>query len=103
MTAIAAPQTAVRREAGVGIGLYLGFAGYVIGQFMAILDIQIVAASIAQIQAGVGATSDEIAWIQTIYLLTEVMIMPLSAYMTRLWGTQPMFMVACVAFMATSI
>ncbi len=85
------------------VKLFLGFSGLVIGQFMAILDIQIVAASIAQIQAGVGATSDEIAWIQTIYLLTEVMIMPLSAYMTRLWGTRPMFMVACVAFMATSV
>ena len=85
------------------VKLFLGFSGLVIGQFMAILDIQIVAASIAQIQAGVGATSDEIAWIQTIYLLTEVMIMPLSAYMTRLWGTRPMFMVACAAFMATSV
>ncbi|MEI7931459.1 MAG: DHA2 family efflux MFS transporter permease subunit, partial [Alphaproteobacteria bacterium] len=85
------------------VKLFLGFSGLVIGQFMAILDIQIVAASIAQIQAGVGATSDEIAWIQTIYLLTEVMVMPMSAYMTRLWGTQPMFLVACVGFMATSV
>ena len=45
--------------------LLLGFAGMVIGQFMAILDIQIVAASLSQIQAGVGATADEISWVQT--------------------------------------
>ena len=43
--------------------LLLGFAGMVIGQFMAILDIQIVASSLPQIQAGVGASNDEISWI----------------------------------------
>ena len=37
--------------------LLLGFAGMVVGQFMAILDIQIVAASLPQIQAGVGASA----------------------------------------------
>ena len=58
--------------------LLLGFSGMVIGQFMAILDIQIVAASLAQIQAGIGASADEIAWVQTAYLLAEVVIMPLT-------------------------
>lgn len=83
--------------------LLLGFGGMVIGQFMAILDIQIVAASLAQIQAGVGASADEIAWVQTSYLLAEVVIMPLTAYMCRLWGTQKTFMVCCIAFIATSV
>ena len=58
--------------------LLLGFAGMVIGQFMAILDIQIVAASLPQIQAGVGASADEISWIQTAYLIPEVVMIPLS-------------------------
>lgn len=83
--------------------LFLGFGGMVIGQFMAILDIQIVAASLSQIQAGVGATADEIAWVQTIYLLAEVVIMPLTAYMTRLWGTRNTFVGCCAAFVVTSV
>lgn len=83
--------------------LLLGFGGMVIGQFMAILDIQIVAASLSQIQAGVGATADEISWVQTIYLLAEVVIIPLTAYMTRLWGTRSTFVVCCAAFAATSV
>jgi DHA2 family multidrug resistance protein len=83
--------------------LFLGFGGMVIGQFMAILDIQIVAASLSQIQAGVGATADEIAWVQTIYLLAEVVIIPLTAYMTRLWGTRNTFVACCVAFCVTSV
>src|SRR5512147_503611 len=83
--------------------LFLGFGGMVIGQFMAILDIQIVAASLSQIQAGVGATADEIAWVQTIYLLAEVVIIPLTAYMTRLWGTRNTFVACCIAFCVTSV
>jgi len=83
--------------------LLLGFSGLIIGQFMAVLDIQIVAASLLDIQAGIGASSDEIAWVQTSYLLAEVVIMPLTAYMTRLWSTQRTYLVCCAAFMVTSV
>lgn len=83
--------------------LLLGFAGMVIGQFMAILDIQIVASSLPQIQAGVGASADEISWIQTAYLIPEVVMIPLSGYLSRLWGTQKVFLVSCAGFMLMSV
>jgi len=101
-TTAAPPHIGDRSETDWG-KLFLGFGGMVIGQFMAILDIQIVAASLSQIQAGVGATADEIAWVQTIYLLAEVVIIPLTAYMTRLWGTRNTFVACCVAFCVTSV
>ena len=41
------------------------FIFMVFGMFMAILDIQIVSASLSQIQAGLSASSDEITWVQT--------------------------------------
>ncbi|MDX1294023.1 MAG: hypothetical protein R3265_14510, partial [Hyphomonas sp.] len=50
------------------IRLNLGFLAMVIGMFMAILDIQIVASSINEIQAAMSASSEEIAWVQTGYL-----------------------------------
>ncbi|MGV3579519.1 DHA2 family efflux MFS transporter permease subunit [Brevundimonas sp.] len=83
--------------------LILGFAGMVIGQFMAILDIQIVAASLPQIQSGVGASADEISWIQTAYLIPEVVMIPLSGYLSRLWGTQRVFLMSCGGFVLMSI
>ncbi len=83
--------------------LLLGFAGMVIGQFMAILDIQIVAASLPQIQAGVGASADEISWIQTAYLIPEVVMIPLSGYLSRLWGTQRLFLLSCCGFLVMSV
>ncbi len=83
--------------------VFLGFGGMIIGQFMAILDIQIVAASLSQIQAGIGASADEMSWVQTVYLLAEVVIMPLTAYLSRMWGTQKFFMGACILFIVSSI
>ncbi|CAN7146289.1 DHA2 family efflux MFS transporter permease subunit [Phenylobacterium sp. LjRoot164] len=85
------------------IKIFLGFGGMVIGQFMATLDIQIVASSLSQIQAGVGASADEISWVQTIYLLAEVVIIPLTAYLTKMWGTRPVYVFAAAAFIVTSI
>ncbi|RUW82873.1 MFS transporter, partial [Mesorhizobium sp. M8A.F.Ca.ET.059.01.1.1] len=46
----------------------IAFLAMVFGMFMAILDIQIVSASLAEIQAGLSASSDEIPWVQTAYL-----------------------------------
>ena len=44
----------------------------VFGMFMAILDIQIVSASLTEIQAGLAACANEITWVQTAYLIAEV-------------------------------
>lgn len=84
------------------VKVFLGFGGMVVGQFMAMLDIQIVASSLVQIQSGIGATADEISWVQTIYLLAEVVVMPLTAYLTKMWGTRSFYVIAVVGFIITS-
>ncbi len=83
--------------------VFLGFGGMVVGQFMAILDIQIVTASLSQIQAGIGASADEIGWVQTIYLLAEVVIIPLTAYLTKMWGTRSVYVAASALFIISSV
>ncbi len=106
MTAAAPPVEAAAPAAAPEINwtvLLLGFAGMVIGQFMAILDIQIVASSLPQIQAGVGASADEISWIQTAYLIPEVVMIPLSGYLSRLWGTRKVFLFSCAGFLLMSV
>ena len=55
----------------------------VFGMFMAILDIQIVSASLSQIQAGLSASPDEVTWVQTSYLIAEVVMIPLSGFLSR--------------------
>ena len=68
--------------------LLIGFLAMVVGMFMAILDIQIVSASLAEIQAGLSASSDEVAWVQTAYLIAEVIMIPLSGYLSRALSTR---------------
>ena len=70
----------------------------VIGMFMAILDIQIVSASLAEIQAGLSATADEASWVQTSYLIAEVVMIPLSGFLTRLLSTRVLFTVSAAGF-----
>ena len=55
----------------------------VFGMFMSILDIQIVSASLNEIQAGLSASSSEVSWVQTAYLIAEVIAIPLSGFLSR--------------------
>jgi DHA2 family multidrug resistance protein len=74
----------------------------VFGMFMSILDIQIVSASLAEIQAGLGAGSDEIAWVQTSYLIAEVIMIPLSGALARILSTRILFSFSAAGFTLAS-
>lgn len=80
-----------------------GFLAMVFGMFMAILDIQIVSASLAEIQAGLSASSDEIAWVQTSYLIAEVVMIPLSGFLAQLLSTRILFTIAAAGFTLASV
>jgi len=82
---------------------WVGFIAMVFGIFMAILDIQIVASSLEQIQAGLSATQDEITWVQTAYLIAEVVIIPLSGWLARALSTRILFTVSCAGFTLMSL
>ena len=74
----------------------------VFGMFMAILDIQIVSASLPEIQAGLGASSEEISWVQTSYLIAEVIMIPLSGVLGRMMSTRYLFAISAAGFTAAS-
>lgn len=82
---------------------WIGFMTMVVGMFMAILDIQIVSSSISDIQAGLAASADEASWIQTSYLIAEVVMIPLSGFLTRLVSTRVLFTVSAAGFTLTSM
>ncbi|CAK0762907.1 Colistin resistance protein EmrB [Azospirillaceae bacterium] len=77
---------------------FIGFMMMVVGMFMAILDIQIVSSSLAEIQAGLSASSDEISWVQTSYLIAEVIMIPLSGFLSRLLSTRILFVASAAGF-----
>jgi DHA2 family multidrug resistance protein len=79
------------------------FIFMVFGMFMAILDIQIVSASLAEIQAGLSASADEISWVQTSYLIAEVIMIPLSGMLSRVLSTRWMFAISAGGFTLMSL
>jgi DHA2 family multidrug resistance protein len=81
----------------------VAFLAMVFGMFMAILDIQIVSASLTEIQAGLAASANEITWVQTAYLIAEVVMIPLSGYLSRALGTRILFAVSAGGFTAASL
>jgi DHA2 family multidrug resistance protein len=81
----------------------VAFLAMCFGMFMAFLDIQVVSASLAEIQAGLAASSDEITWVQTSYLVAEVVAIPLSGFLSRALGTRIMFATAAAGFTLASL
>src|SRR5258706_5869044 len=93
--ASAEPQVTTRR--------IVAFVVMIFGMFMAILDIQIVSASLAEIQAGISASADEIPWVQTSYLIAEVIMIPLSGFLSRALSTRYLFVISAAGFTLISI
>ncbi len=80
-----------------------GFAVMGVGMFMAILDIQVVATSIPTIQKALAVRPDQISWIQTAYLIAEVIAIPLTGVLTRLLSMRWLFVTAITAFTVASL
>src|SRR3984893_11266527 len=76
----------------------IAFLIMVFGMFMSILDIQIVSASLTDIQAGLSASSSEVSWVQTAYLIAEVIAIPLSGFLSRALGTRLLFAISAAGF-----
>jgi DHA2 family multidrug resistance protein len=81
----------------------VAFVIMVFGMFMAILDIQVVSASLSDIQAGLSASSTEVSWVQTAYLIAEVIAIPLSGFLSRALGTRLLFAISAAGFTFSSL
>ncbi len=87
----------------IGWREWAGFMAMVVGMFMAILDIQIVSASLGEIQAGLSASPDEVAWVQTSYLVAEIVMIPMSGWLSRLLSTRILFVGSAIGFTLFSL
>jgi MFS transporter, DHA2 family, multidrug resistance protein len=66
------------------------------------MDVQIVTSSLTQIQGGLSASADEISWVQTAYLIADVVMVPLTGTLSRLLSTRVLFVTATLGFTAAS-
>ena len=82
---------------------FLIFGIMAFGQFMALIDIQIVAASLNSVQAGLSAGPDEISWVQTGYLMAELVMIPFSAFLAQALSTRWLFALSAGLFTISSM
>jgi MFS transporter, DHA2 family, multidrug resistance protein len=82
---------------------WLGFVLMCLGMFMAILDIQVVATSLPEIQQALGISRDAMSWVQTAYLIAEITAIPLTGWLTRVLTLRWLFVAAISLFTLASI
>src|ERR1700750_952802 len=67
---------------------WVAVMGSTLGAFMAVLNIQIVNASLADIQGAIGAGIDDGGWISTSYLIAEIVVIPLSGWLAQAFSVR---------------
>src|SRR6202171_4770045 len=82
---------------------WLGFVLMCLGMFMAILDIQVVATSLPTIQDALAVSRDAMSWLQTAYLIAEIIAIPLTGWLTRVLTLRWLFVMAISLFTLASI
>jgi DHA2 family multidrug resistance protein len=86
----------------VGLATWIGFSAMCLGMFMAILDIQVVVTSLPNIQAALAIPADQMSWIQTAYLIAEVIAIPLTGLMSAILTMRGLFGAAIATFTLAS-
>ena len=94
-------QVSAERPASVAV--WLGFGAMTLGMFMAVLDIQIVVTSLPTISTALAIPADRMSWVQTAYLIAEVIAIPLTGLLTRVLSLRVLFAAALALFTAASL
>ncbi|MEJ2690047.1 MAG: DHA2 family efflux MFS transporter permease subunit, partial [Deltaproteobacteria bacterium] len=69
---------------------------------MVVLDITIVNVTLPHMMGALGATSDQITWVLTAYIVTNAIFIPLTGFLSELWGRKRLMIVSISGFVATS-
>jgi MFS transporter, DHA2 family, multidrug resistance protein len=97
-------QAAVAKaEPAISAKTWIAVIGATLGAFMAVLNIQIVNASLADIQGAIGAGIDDGGWISTSYLIAEIVVIPLSGWLAQVFSIRRYLLTNAVLFLLLSV
>jgi MFS transporter, DHA2 family, multidrug resistance protein len=85
-------------EEKASLTTWIALIAGMIGAFMAILNIQITNASLLNIEGGIGTGVDNGAWISTSYLIGEIVVIPLTGYLSRVFSFRIYMIASTIAF-----
>jgi DHA2 family multidrug resistance protein len=99
-----APKTsAAPATPAISAKTWIAVIGATLGAFMAVLNIQIVNASLADIQGAIGAGIDDGGWISTSYLIAEIVVIPLSGWLAQVFSVRIYLLTNAVLFLLLSM
>ena len=93
----------VTQPVRASLATWAGFGALCLGMFMAILDVQVVVTSLSVIQVALDIGAERMSWVQTSYLIAEIIAIPLTALLTRVFSMRLLFAAATVVFTLASI
>ena len=96
------PSTMTPRNA-VPMRHWLAVIGSMLGAFMAVLDIQITNASLKDILGTLGATMEEGSWVSTSYLVAEIVVIPLTAWLADVFSVRRYLVATTIGFLVSSV
>ena len=99
---ISAPKAAAAAPT-ISAKTWVAVIGATLGAFMAVLNIQIVNASLADIQGAIGAGIDDGGWISTSYLIAEIIVIPLSGWLAQVFSIRIYLLTNAVLFLLLSM
>jgi MFS transporter, DHA2 family, multidrug resistance protein len=82
---------------------WIAVSGCMLGALIAVLDIQIVNSSLPEIEGGIGTGNDNGTWISTSYLIGEIIMIPLTDYLSRVFGFRRFLLTNVTLFLAFSV
>ena len=97
------PASTADPEEKVSFKTWVAVVGAALGAFLAILNIQIVSASLADIQGAIGAGADEGGWITTAYLVAEIIVIPISGWLARVFSLRTYLLTNTFLFLVLTV
>ncbi|WP_027552002.1 MDR family MFS transporter [Bradyrhizobium sp. Cp5.3] len=101
-SAASVPAPAAPSTPAVSAKTWIAVVGATLGAFMAVLNIQIVNASLADIQGAIGAGIDDGGWISTSYLIAEIVVIPLSGWLAQVFSIRVYLLTNAILFLVLS-
>lgn len=90
-------------ESGPMPGRWFILLGLITAAIMEVLDTTIVNVALPQMAGNLGATHEEVAWVSTSYILANVIVLPMTAFLTERFGRKRYLTFSIILFIVASV
>src|SRR6201994_2381850 len=90
-------------EETVPLKTWIAVGGALIGAFMAVLNIQVTNSSLPDIEGGIGTGGVNGAWISTAYLIGEIIVIPMTDFLSRVFSMRRYLIASTALFLLLSV